>query len=183
MRWRLPGVRRWWARVLEDESVQCVIARRRSGGGTDPVVGFALLVHDEARFAVAGRQPGRELAARVRRVIPGGAAPGPSPGPGPGVPGRRERRGERSWVELIAVHPDEGGRGIGSLLLRHCVDETTRRGHERLEALVAEANLGSRRLFEAGGLTVAATPPGVRVHRRTVAGAGSGPATGGRAAA
>lgn len=162
-RWRLPGARRWWARVLADASADCVVAReaaRDVGAGGGPIVGFALLVHDEARFAVVARRPLRELLARIR----GGRRSGHV------IATPRDASDPRSWVELIAVDPAQGGRGIGGMLLRHCIGEAGRRGRDRIEGLVAEENLASRRLFEGGGFAVAATPPGARVYRTRATG-------------
>lgn len=48
--------------------------------------------------------------------------------------------GSRALIHLLSVHPDQQGGGVGTALLRACIDELGRRGAPTVSATVSEAS-------------------------------------------
>ena len=60
-------------------------------------------------------------------------------------------------INNLAMRPEYRGRGHGSALLRHVLDEARRLGASRATLEVRAGNLGARRLYERFGFHVAGT--------------------------
>jgi mycothiol synthase len=63
------------------------------------------------------------------------------------------RPGEAPYVELLGVHPDHGGQGLGAKLLQAVFAATRHRGFERVVLNVASDNPTALRLYERVGMT------------------------------
>jgi ribosomal protein S18 acetylase RimI-like enzyme len=58
-----------------------------------------------------------------------------------------------AYVDLLAVHPDAAGHGIGGTLLRAAFAAASRAGFARVQLGVASDNPNATRLYERVGMT------------------------------
>lgn len=66
------------------------------------------------------------------------------------------------YVNVLAVRPEERGRGFGGQLLSAADEITAARGRTGLSIIVSDANSGARRLYERHGYDEVATRPMVK---------------------
>jgi ribosomal-protein-alanine N-acetyltransferase len=63
-------------------------------------------------------------------------------------------------INNLAVVPEARGRGLGTALLLHVLDQGNRLGADRALLEVRESNVAARRLYERLGFAVSGTRPG-----------------------
>jgi [ribosomal protein S18]-alanine N-acetyltransferase len=67
-------------------------------------------------------------------------------------------------INTIAVREDRRRRGLGSLLMRHVLEEARREGVQRATLEVRRSNDAAQRLYEALGFQLAGVRPGYYTH-------------------
>lgn len=73
---------------------------------------------------------------------------------------------KRRWeLDLLAVHPDYRGQGIGRMLVKRNTDASMKQGMEWARALITEDNLASQRAFANCGYRMDETLCGLYVSR------------------
>jgi len=73
--------------------------------------------------------------------------------PGKGFALVRRWEDDVAYVELLAVHPDHAGRGLGGALLTAAFAAAARNGYRQVLLNVASDNPGALRLYERAGMT------------------------------
>lgn len=161
LRWRAMGklALSWWQTALTSSAVEswCIVDEGR-------IAALCVLVIDEMQWKIQRRirrgsnldilfsilfHPGvafRELQRRIkgslnRRLIIVNDRPLPT-GYGPR---------KRTWIELVAVRPEERGKGLGKRLLDCCNRRTIELHREFIALRVESANLSAKRLYENAG--------------------------------
>ncbi len=166
-RWRSAGrlAELWWACAIESPAVEVSILMNDGN-----VAGCAALVIDEDIWMKNRRARSGSLCDRAVLAIrnPGAALGRVQHAAGklcrrmrrsPNVGRSKRARGQRAWLELIAVSPFFVGRGGGKFLLQNCEAQARAIGVDTLELRVGTGNHAAIRLYENGGYTVAAQEP------------------------
>lgn len=126
-----------------------------------PADAAGVLAVERAVWAESPRAPGdvAALAARPEHGVWVAEVGGAVAGFAWGFLARTHGHGTAWELDLLAVHPERRGHGLGRALVQAVYAAGRARGAPRCRAIVAETNVPSQRAFRAAGFTMA---PGLR---------------------
>ncbi|TFG90320.1 MAG: GNAT family N-acetyltransferase [Candidatus Atribacteria bacterium] len=148
-------VRPWWQAAITSEAADVYVAQYKG-----LVIAFAVLVKDEELWRKEKKHRKgpfiyhllscivcpvltfKILCIRATRLMVGNEHQPKS---------SIEMSYNRTWLEILAVVPQEQGRGIGKLLLRECESLTKTKGCDAIGLMVSKSNERAIRLYKKMG--------------------------------